>query len=50
MNCQFCPYRAPIVGREDWQGAPQPSHHHDHPEGHDHPNNRHHPHHPTPHG
>ncbi|MCB1776194.1 MAG: sirohydrochlorin chelatase [Candidatus Competibacteraceae bacterium] len=23
MNCQFCPYRTPIVGREDWQGAPQ---------------------------
>ncbi|MDS4043018.1 MAG: sirohydrochlorin chelatase [Candidatus Competibacter sp.] len=29
MNCQFCPYRAPIVGREDWQGAPQTGHHHD---------------------
>lgn len=23
MNCQFCAYRTPIVGREDWQGAPQ---------------------------
>ncbi len=33
MNCQFCPYRTPIVGREDWQGAPQTGHHHD---GHDH--------------
>jgi sirohydrochlorin cobaltochelatase len=30
MNCQFCPYRTPIVGREDWQGAPQTGHHHDH--------------------
>ncbi|MBK8184153.1 MAG: sirohydrochlorin chelatase [Candidatus Competibacteraceae bacterium] len=52
MNCQFCPYRAPVVGREDWQGAPQTSHHdhHDHHEDHDHPHSRHHPHHPTPHG
>ncbi len=33
MNCQFCPYRGPVVGREDWQGAPQVGH--DHP--HDHP-------------
>ena len=23
MNCQFCAYRTPIVGRENWQGAPQ---------------------------
>lgn len=30
MNCQFCPYRTPIVGREDWQGAPQTGHDHDH--------------------
>jgi sirohydrochlorin cobaltochelatase len=29
MNCQFCPYRASIVGREDWRGAPQTAHHHD---------------------
>lgn len=29
MNCQFCAYRTPIVGREDWQGAPQTGHHHD---------------------
>ncbi len=29
MNCQFCPYRTPIVGREDWQGAPQTGHDHD---------------------
>lgn len=39
MNCQFCPYRAPIVGREDWQGAPQTAHHHenhDHDHDHDH--------------
>jgi sirohydrochlorin cobaltochelatase len=28
MNCQFCPYRIPIVGREDWQGAPQTGHDH----------------------
>lgn len=27
MNCQFCPYRTPIVGCEDWQGAPQTGHH-----------------------
>jgi sirohydrochlorin cobaltochelatase len=26
MNCQFCSYRTPIVGREDWQGAPQTAH------------------------
>ena len=26
MNCQFCPYRTSIVGREDWQGAPQIGH------------------------
>ena len=30
MNCQFCPYRTPIVGREDWRGAPQTGHDHDH--------------------
>ncbi len=36
MNCQFCPYRAPIVGREDWRGAPQTAHHHDHDHDHDH--------------
>ena len=35
MNCQFCPYRTPIVGREDWRGAPQAAH--DHPDDHDHP-------------
>lgn len=29
MNCQFCPYRTSIVGREDWQGAPQTGHDHD---------------------
>ncbi len=34
MNCQFCPYRTSIVGREDWQGVPQTGHHHDH--DHDH--------------
>ena len=28
MNCQFCPYRTPIVGREDWQNAPQMAHDH----------------------
>ena len=28
MNCQFCPYRGPIVGREDWQNAPQVGHDH----------------------
>ena len=28
MNCQFCPYRTPIVGREGWQGAPQVGHDH----------------------
>ena len=28
MNCQFCPYRTPIVGREDWQNAPQTAHDH----------------------
>lgn len=49
MNCQFCPYRAPIVGREDWQGAPQTGHQHDH-DGHDHPDaHSHHHHHPHPH-
>jgi sirohydrochlorin cobaltochelatase len=36
MNCQFCPYRTPIVGREDWQGAPQTGHDHD-DHDHDHP-------------
>ena len=30
MNCQFCPYRTPIVGYEDWQGAPQTNHDDDH--------------------
>jgi sirohydrochlorin cobaltochelatase len=30
MNCQFCAYRTPVVGREDWQGVPQTGHHHDH--------------------
>ncbi|HPF59474.1 MAG TPA: sirohydrochlorin chelatase [Candidatus Competibacteraceae bacterium] len=39
MNCQFCPYRGPIIGREDWQGAPQTGHHHDH---HDHGHHHHH--------
>lgn len=36
MNCQFCPYRTPIVGREDWWGAPQTGHDHhdDHHHGH----------------
>ena len=28
MNCQFCPYRTSIVGREDWRGAPQTGHDH----------------------
>ena len=37
MNCQFCPYRTPIVGYEDWQGAPQTGHHHD---DHDHDHGR----------
>ncbi|MFO1422718.1 MAG: sirohydrochlorin chelatase [Candidatus Competibacteraceae bacterium] len=37
MNCQFCPYRTPIVGREAWRGAPQTGHHHDdHDHDHDH--------------
>lgn len=40
MNCQFCSYRAPIIGREDWLGAPQVGHDHD---DHDH----HHNHYPT---
>jgi sirohydrochlorin cobaltochelatase len=39
MNCQFCPYRTPVIGREDWQGAPQARHdhyddRHDHHHGH----------------
>lgn len=36
MNCQFCPYRTSIVGREDWRGAPQTGHdhHNDHHHGH----------------
>ncbi|MBL8260338.1 MAG: sirohydrochlorin chelatase [Candidatus Competibacteraceae bacterium] len=60
MNCQFCPYRAPIVGREHWQGAPQTGHahdrgHHDHGHDHEHPDHGHgHEHHdhsyPTPRG
>ncbi|MFZ1326548.1 MAG: sirohydrochlorin chelatase [Candidatus Contendobacter sp.] len=29
MNCQFCAYRALVVGREDWQGVPQMAHHED---------------------
>ncbi len=36
MNCQFCPYRTPIVGREEWQGAPQTGHDHGHGHGHGH--------------
>jgi sirohydrochlorin cobaltochelatase len=36
MNCLFCPYRTPIVGREDWRGAPQTGHDHDHDHVHDH--------------
>ena len=47
MNCQFCSYRAPIVGREDWRGAPQTSDHDDHDH---HGRHHHHAHHPTPHG
>ena len=39
MNCQFCSYRTPIIGREDWQGAPQTGHHHDHD---DHEHGHHH--------
>ena len=27
MNCQFCAYRTPIVGREDWQGILQTTDH-----------------------
>ena len=27
MNCQFCAYRTPIVGREDWQGILQATDH-----------------------
>lgn len=36
MNCLFCSYRTPIVGRENWQGVPQTAHdhHHDHHHGH----------------
>lgn len=39
MNCQFCSYRIPVIGREDWLGTPQTGndhddehhhHHHDH--------------------
>ena len=41
MNCQFCSYRTPIVGREDWQGAPQTGHHHDHDHD-DHEHGHHH--------
>ena len=29
MNCQFCAYRTPVVGREEWRRAPQTGHHHD---------------------
>lgn len=29
MNCQFCAYRAPVIGREHWQGVPQMAHHED---------------------
>ncbi|MER2527243.1 MAG: sirohydrochlorin chelatase [Candidatus Competibacter denitrificans] len=36
MNCLFCSYRASVVGREDWQGAPQTGHDHDHEHHHDH--------------
>lgn len=37
MNCQFCAYRTPIIGREEWRGAPQTGHHHDdHDHDHDH--------------
>ena len=59
MNCQFCPYRTPIVGREHWQGAPQTGHAHDpghhdpghgpdhgsdHGHGHEHHDHEHHDH------
>jgi sirohydrochlorin cobaltochelatase len=36
MNCQFCSYRTPIVGREDWQGAMQVGDDHPHHHPHDH--------------
>ncbi|MDQ5908379.1 MAG: hypothetical protein QG599_470 [Pseudomonadota bacterium] len=28
MNCQFCAYRTPMIGREDWQGVQQTTDHH----------------------
>lgn len=37
MNCQFCAYRTPVVGREDWRNAPQVEHGHPHDHLHDHP-------------
>ena len=39
MNCQVCSYRTLIIGREDWQGAPQTAHEHDHD---DHEHGHHH--------
>lgn len=39
MNCQFCSYRTLIIGREDWQGAPQTAHDHEHD---DHEHGHHH--------
>lgn len=53
MNCQFCPYRTPVVGREDWQGEPQVSHDHDDHDGHHHHHHHddhHHHHHDDHHG
>jgi len=40
MNCQFCSYRSSIVGREDWQGAPQIGHDHPHDHAHNHSHDR----------
>jgi len=34
MNCQFCAYRTPVVGREDWRGAPSGNLHSAHPHRH----------------
>jgi sirohydrochlorin cobaltochelatase len=40
MNCQFCAYRTPVVGREDWRGAPSGNLHSAHPHPHDHAQHR----------
>jgi sirohydrochlorin cobaltochelatase len=36
MNCQFCAYRTPVIGREEWRGVPHFAHHHEDDHNHRH--------------